>query len=262
MEMAPGGSLEKEVEACRTELALLQSVLLCCSQARCERNGRDPGCTLTDIPSRLAQSVRDRPDLSGPLEIGSTASQTFLLQYLEGFPMSQVGWGRLTRPQIETLLRFHPVKFKYENGPAYVARVAARPLVERICGALAGQAGDATVTLLAGHDTNLADVGSLLGLDWQAESYPRGDVPPGGALGFESLSDAAGKRYVRVFFRAQTMDQLRNLVLLEGAQQPYRAYLAIPGCSETGESTTPCPLEQFMSFVDSRLNVAGDGARR
>jgi fructose-1,6-bisphosphatase/inositol monophosphatase family enzyme len=35
-------------------------------------------------------------------------------------------------------------------------------------------------------------------------------VPPGGALGFELLSDAGGHKFVRAFFRAQTMDQLRN----------------------------------------------------
>ena len=43
----------------------------------------------------LAQRVhRDRPELDGPVDAGSTASRAFLLEYLEGMPMKDVGWER------------------------------------------------------------------------------------------------------------------------------------------------------------------------
>src|SRR3546814_15560253 len=84
---------------------------------------------LPDLPTALVEKKHDRPDLIGPLGIGSTASQTFLLEYLEGMPMEKVGWGRVTRDQIETLLRFHPIKFHYATGPDYVNATAAGPLM-------------------------------------------------------------------------------------------------------------------------------------
>jgi 4-phytase/acid phosphatase len=208
---------------------------------------------LADLPRSLAAKRHDRPDLAGPISIGSTVSQTLLLEYLEGMPMSDVGWGRVTRDQIERLLVFHPVKFRYENGPRLVARRAAGPLMTRMLGALNGNADAPRLTLLFGHDTNIADVGSLLGIEWHAASYPAGDIPPGGALGFELLVDGQGHRFVRAFFRAQTMDQLRNQEPLDPAASDYRTYLSIPGCDAPGAAPAPCPLERFDEIVNTGL---------
>ena len=47
--------------------------------------------------------------------------------------------------------------------------------------------------------------------------YPADAIPPGSALGFELLSDRHGRQFVRPFFRAQTMRQLRNLEPLGAA---------------------------------------------
>ena len=87
-----------------------------------------------------------------------------------------------------------------------------------------GSASNAKLTLLAGHDTNIADVAGFFRLHWKVMSYPADDVPPGGALGFEVIRDFRGARFVRVFFRAQTMDQLRNQEPLVVGFGPMRQY--------------------------------------
>ncbi|WP_136161346.1 histidine-type phosphatase [Sphingomonas flavalba] len=250
--LAPAGGLPAEAATHRAEIDLLGTVLGCCSATVCAANGAGDACTLADLPTTLAANPHDRPDLEGPLVIGSTISQTLLLEYLEGMPMSDVGWGRVTRDQIEQLLVFHPVKFRYENGSPYVAQRAAGPLVSRMLGALTAGADGARLTLLFGHDTNLADIGSLLGLDWQVPSYPKDDIPPGGALGFELLRDGKGQRFVRAFFRAQTMDQLREQQALDPDAPGYRAYLPIPGCNAAGD-TAPCPIDRFTTVVKAKL---------
>lgn len=251
--LAPPGGVAAEAAARRDEIDLLGRVLGFGSEAQCEA-GRVPSpCTLADLPSSIEGNRHDRPDLAGPMAIGSTVSQTLLLEYLEGMPMSDVGWGRVSRDEIERLLVFHPVKFRYENGPRLVARRAAGPLMTRMLGALNGGADAPRLTLLFGHDTNVADIGSLLGIEWHAASYPAGDIPPGGALGFELLGDGHGQRFVRAFFRAQTMDQLRNQEALDPAAAGYRTYLSIPGCDAPGAAPAPCPLARFDEIVTARL---------
>ena len=161
--------------------------------------------------------------------------------------MKDVGWGRVTRAEIEAMLRFHPLKFKYSNRPDYIADTAAAPLAQQILAGLT--APGRIVTLLAGHDTNLADIGGFYRTHWQVPSYPADDVPPGGALGFELLRDAKGVRYVRAFFRAQTMDQLRAL---DARATPYRGYVTIPGCGSAAVPTS-CTLTAFERLTRSRL---------
>ena len=100
-----------------------------------------------------------------------------------------------------------------------------------------------------GRWRDITDLGGLLDIHWRAASYPANTVPPGGALVFELLSDSAGRRVVRAFFRAQTMDQLRNLEPLGGAGAP-REFVTIPGC---GNAARGCDLATFANLVRESL---------
>ena len=239
--MAPKGGIAAEARAFRPELTILARALGC----------KLPACPILTAPTKLTPSEHDRPDLEGPLDAGSSVSQTFLLEYLEGKPMKDVAWGRVTPAEITRMLRFHPLKFKYSNRPAYIARRAAAPLANEMVKALTDPSGT-PITLLAGHDTNIADMGGFFQFHWQVPSYPADDVPPGSAVGFELLKAANGTRYVRAFYRAQTMDQLRNQRVLTGAQGPFRQYLPIPGCGNA-IAATACRLDSFKVLVANRV---------
>lgn len=238
--LAPQGGVAQESRAYRRQLQLLAKALDC----------KAPACPVLTEPTRLIAQPHDRPELAGPLDEGSSISQTFLLEYLEGMPLKDVAWGRVTRAEIEQMLKLHPLKFKYSNRPDYVARTAAAPLANAIVAALT-RADDAKLTLLAGHDTNIADLGGFFRLHWAVPSYPADDVPPGSALGFELLKSADGKRFVRAFYRGQTMDQLRELRPLTGAASAYRQYLPIPGCGQSAAANA-CPLATFTAIVEQR----------
>lgn len=236
---APKGGIEADTATYRSELALLARALKCSAP-----------CGLLTEPTRLVASPHDRPELEGPADIGSTISQTFLLEYLEGMRMQEVAWGRLTKAQIEQLLRFHPLKFKYSNRVPEVARVAAAPLAQAVAEAF-GANSTARMTLLGGHDTNIADLGGFFDVHWKVPSYPADDVPPGSALGFELLRDAKGARFVRAFYRAQTMDQLRYQKPLVGKEQAFRQYIAMPACGAS-ISERACSLPAFMKMINAR----------
>ncbi|MHB1059549.1 MAG: histidine-type phosphatase [Rhodanobacter sp.] len=233
--LAPPGGMVAEAKAQAPLFALLNQAMGC---------KPDTACDISKMSPDLVRNEGDRADVGDSFGIASTASQTFLLEYLEGMPMKDVAWGRLSREQIGKLLEFHPLKFRYEGRAPYVAARAASPLAARMLAAV--QHGP-KLTVLVGHDTNIADLGGMLDLHWQVPGYPRDDPPPGGAIGFEVLSDAAGKQFVRAFYRSQTMDQVRELQALDAGNAPSYQYLPIPGCAER------CPIADFEHVVSAKL---------
>jgi 4-phytase/acid phosphatase len=165
--------------------------------------------------------------------------------------MREVGWGRATVTDIERGSELHALEFQILARPRYVA---ARNLA--LIGAAMRDAmvkPDApAVTMISGHDTNVANLGGLLDLHWKVPGLARDDPSPGGALIFERLVDAKGQRYVRAVYRSQTIEQIRNLTPLSGTERPYRAVLALPGCTALGEKGL-CTLAQFDALMGERL---------
>ncbi len=240
----PGLAAEARIRA--ADFSVLQRVVGCDPVTKA-------GCDIARTPSRLSENKGDAPDVEGALSVASTAGQTVLLEYVEGKPMNAVGWGRASKADIQAMLRFHPVKFRYEMGAPYIAERYAAPIAKEVLGALSGAEGaGGKLTMLVGHDTNIAALGSFFGAHFTVADYPRDDPPPGGAMGFELLADAAGQRYVRAFYTAQTMDQLRELQPLTASNPPSYAYFEIPGCRVAGEATL-CPFETFRKIVDGKL---------
>ena len=70
-------------------------------------------------------------------------------------------------------------------------------------------------------------------------------------MGFELLRDAKGARFVRAFYRSQTMDQMRTLQPLGAGQDADRQAVAIPGCA--GGVDDLCPLASFSAMVKGAL---------
>lgn len=233
----PAGGLDALVAGKRADFATLQRIV---------------GAPV-ETASTLKATPGDKPDMKGGLSFASTAGQTLLLEYLEGMPMRDVGWGRASKADIQGILRFHPLKFQYETRAAYVAQRYAAPIVSRMIDALSGKGG--RVTLLFGHDTNIAALGGFYDLHWTMADYPRDDIAPGGAIGFELVRDKAGHRYVRAFQQSQSMDQLRALSPLTKAAPPSRSYLAIPGC---GSAKSLCDLATFETLTRARLAHPAD----
>ena len=246
------GSLERVRDAHRAQFDTLERVLDCCRPPICPPN--QTTCHLADIPSTLVGAADEgRPKLTGAMDYAPTAAMTLLMEYLDGKPMSEVGWGRVSRDQLETIMGLHSMKGEVLQRPHYVGARGAAPLMRRMLAALRGDAGagGSKLTMLVGHDTNISDMSGLLGFDWQVASFPAHTPPPGGAFGLELVRNAAGEEFVRAFYRSQTMDQMRNLTPLDLATPAFRQYVSIPGCSTGGAPL--CPLATFEALVAQRL---------
>lgn len=217
----PGGIAGEEARL-RPLLARLDAIL--CAPAA-------PACGIAREPSDLTPArAGRRPKLTGALDRASTAAQILLLEYAEGKPMAEVGWGRATPADIARLAAFHATEFRLLARPAYIARANLALLTPIIVAGLTAADG-AAVTMISGHDTNVANLGGLLDVHWQVPGLAADDPAPGGAIVLQHLSDAAGHHFVRALYRSQTVEQIRTLA----TDAPYSAVLPIAGCSARGQ---------------------------
>lgn len=238
---AQAGDLRALMTAHADEVALAERILGCCRPPAC----KSP-CGLADLPSDLVMpDDSGRPKATGPLDFLPTAAQSIMLAYVEGKPMAEVGWGRVTPAELTTLMRLHSLKGQVLQRPPYVAARGAGPLARRMLAALTTD--PALLTILVGHDTNIVDLGGLLDLHWQVKTYPADTPPPGGAVVLELLRAPDGKAYLRAVYRSQTMDQMRNLTPLGADQDADRQVLVIPGC-QSGPGGL-CPLADFAARI-------------
>ncbi len=242
------GSLERVRAAHAVEFDLLERVLGCCASAPCAEAAIAAPCRLRDLPSRFVRAPGDgRPRLDGPMNFAPTAAMTLVMEYADGRPMEEVGWGRVTRDEITQLTGLYVMKVETLQHPYYVAARGASPLMRAVLTALSNDAAPA-FTLLVGHDTNISDLSGLLDVDFHVPSYAANFPPPGGALGFELWRDSQGRGFVRGFYRAQTLDQMRELTPLSASAPPFRQEVALPGCAR------PCSLGRFETWVRTRLH--------
>jgi 4-phytase/acid phosphatase len=193
----------------------------------------------------LADDGRDVA-LSGAIRRYSGTAQVLALQYLEGMPLRDVGWGRASPATLRALGPLHAALFDVYARPPYMAARVAGPLARHIAAVLANPHAP-RISLLVGHDTNIAALSALLGAQVAAKGYAPGDPPPGGALALEVLRDRAGQRWVRLGFVAASPQQTRYLARFSRLAPPAtRASLAMAGCG----GGALCPLPNLLAWID------------
>ncbi|MGA8111080.1 MAG: histidine-type phosphatase [Acidobacteriaceae bacterium] len=245
----PGEALLRQAEAERltrqyhSQIAQMDRILATCGPPLSPDH---PRVSLFDVPTAPPPGTHGHSDdLRGPMGAAAGLSENFLLEYAQGMPMRDVGWGCISRITLNSLIAIHNAASDYEQRVPWVARRDASGLLDRIRAAMqqavTGQAlvgapdppGE-RVLFFVGHDTNLTTVAALLHLTWTAGGR-HDDTPPGSALVFELWrSRASGDYFVSVYFTAQTLDQLRNATPLTPAHPPLRVPLTIGGCSRAG----------------------------
>jgi 4-phytase/acid phosphatase len=254
-----GGDLNSVVRNRKAEFDALQSVLDCCKPALCTAFGRGERCALADLPTALvAHPDGTGVSLIGALPIASTTSELLLLEYADGMPTADVGWGRATLAKMSQTWRLHTEQFDLMERTPYLARKMGSALLSTLAAAVAGSTDpavrDAKLVAYVGHDTNIWNLAGMLGVSWQQPGYQRNQTPPAGALVFEVRETREKKRRVYVSYVAQSPDQMRNATPLTAGAGPLRTPLRVPGCS-----TAPgfaCTIEQFAAAVGKVLDRA------
>jgi 4-phytase/acid phosphatase len=261
-----GGDFPAFVKKHEAEFEALQSILGCCAPPLCSAFGHASACTLSELPTALTSLAGGQGvSMIGALSIASTVSEIFLLEYTDGKPKEQVGWGRADLAGIRKVLPLHDAAFDLLFRTPYIARRQGSSLLARAAGAVTGQpigglpapepaVRDAAFVAYVGHDDNLAKLGGLLGATWSLPGYPANETPPAGALVFERRRSADGSERVFASFLAQSLEQMREAAPLTLAAPPLRAPIRIPGCSRE-EPGYPCRVEDFARVVSRTLET-------
>lgn len=242
-------------------LEKLHRVLLNCETKRCDSARPDFRTVRGENGIVSSRNMREE----SPVKVGADFAENFLLEYTEGLSMEQVGWGRISRGDLDQLMEMNTRYHDFMLRTPYWAQVAASDLAARIRDTvLAAAEGKAVpgelgtpqdrVVLLDGHDSNLAWLGGLLRLDWILKDQTFNATPPGSGFVFEVHHNRrTGADSVRVFFVGQTLDQIRELRPLKGEERPSVAPVFIPGCSGPGPEYA-CPVDAFDRVVTRAID--------
>ena len=262
-----GGDPNNLAQAYKPQLAALDKILAGCGKVPATNAART---SLFDIPALLEPGKGDHgAQFRGPLGTASTLSENLLLEYTQGMSGTELGWGCLDEAALRESMELHEAEEDYADRTPVIARMHASNLLDKIVKALEQSATGKTISgapgkpddkvlLLVGHDTNIATVAGVLGLDWIIDGR-RNDTPPGGSLVFELWRSAGGDYSLRVYYTAQTLDQMREATPLTAANFPPRVPVFVPGCGAaigTGPTVSACSLEGFVATVRRSIDPA------
>lgn len=240
-----------------------------------EQPGR---CRLSAMKWQIKQKANELT-LDSPLVIGGKMTETFRMQYANGMPLDRVAFGHgRTAVAVADLTQLHCVQQRLRSEDWHLASRRGSQMLNEILLALGdekteprseprtgadtdavaeAEAGAAAVEarrlakllVYSGHDKNLEALATLLDFHWQVAEYQPDDSAPGGCLMFERLVECEGeRRFVRVSYLAQSLDQIRELAELSEASPPYRAGYADPRWRGEGDGTL-LPLERFTNGI-------------
>jgi 4-phytase/acid phosphatase len=254
-----GGNPQSLASAYAPELALMRSVLFGYAPDQTPVPATPPGkLDVSVLPISMTSGTNTTPVTPGGLAEVLYAIDPFAMEYADGLPASDVGWGRLDAGSISQITRLYNLLLDLEYRTPYLARVQSsnmashivRSLVQAATGnGMTGTVGSPSskVVVLVGSNTNMTGLAGLLDLDWVLPGYPPDTCAPGGILSFElRQSQSTGEYIVRVSYVTQTMDQLRNRTPLTLTAPPAIAPVFVPGCS-TRNATFDCSLEDFVT---------------
>lgn len=222
-------------------------------------------CKFLDKPWKIKTKDNGKLKLSGPVSEASSIAETIRLQYSENLPLDQVAFGHAPHAEaVRDLMTLHAAKYDLLSDTPEYARHGGSVLMRQMLNALTDGTGSQTsatmypglqrpLVMLVGHDTNIAQIQTMLGFNWTLPVYPRNDIPPGGSLNLERYRQVqTGQEFVRLTFTARTLDQWRYLTRLDAKHPLPVAEYQAPGCMKTSVGTL-CPLADFVRHAQQQL---------
>ena len=236
-DMLGEGGFAKLNERLAKNYQILETVLDYDHSATCEKEKQ---CDLEKMPNSLTFAQNKEPGTKGPLRNGTGAADSFILQYYEGYPANEVAWGKIETPeQWQAIVDLKNIYTDVLFTAPVLAKEAASPLLAFIQNSFADHgyqhplikdAQKAKVTLLVGHDSNVASLLALLQTaPYQLpEQYEK--TPISGKVLFEQWRDKDGKALLKIEYIYQTTPQLREDSELSLKNPPQHVTLKLEGC--------------------------------
>lgn len=248
---AMGGSVEQAQLRAAPEIARMKAAVC--------RPGA--ACPVFDQPWTIKQGKDGRFDVTG-LSTLSNMAETFRLAWSDNRPADEVAFGHVRSAEdVARLMPLLTTKYDYTSDVPYIARRNGSVLMDQIAKALAQGVTpqqeappDVRWLLYVAHDTNISWLRTMLDFSWQLDNYPRGNIPPAGSLVFERWRDAGSdKRFIRLYFQAQTLDQIRRLSPLNGRAALVKKEFTAQDCRVT-EVGVLCPYQSMLKRINGSID--------
>lgn len=193
------------------------------------------------------------------------ATDPFVMEYTNNMALRDVGWNQLSLSEVSQLTRFITLAFSIEMTSPYLNQVqssnAAAHLLRSMEQAVRGRRvpgafGTPRTNLLViiSSDAYVVGLAGLLHMHWLLPGYQQDYAAPGGALVFELRQvRSTGEHIVRVFYTAQTFDQLRNLTPLTETQPPATMQLLIPNGGQP-DASLDVTFGKFRDLLTNAIN--------
>jgi 4-phytase/acid phosphatase len=229
-------------------VGLVQDVVKCCSENLCKQ--MDPPRTSCELKDLMA----DKKTQDKAYDFIQSFGEILLFEYAQRFEGNNFAFGNPQYPPTKNgkwmeLLAIHADLFNKMQRNSSVALPQGANLLYHMAYAIkygaplippSTKGPPSKVVVYVGHDTNIANVAGLLGLEWKIGDYPPNDVAPGAALAFEVRLDPNHIEYVYAVMLAQPPESLRG----DGSDVSSQL-LRIPGCRPDGS----CAMGHFVTIV-------------
>lgn len=211
--------------------------------------------------------MKNNVNINGALHIANAVGESFLMEYADGKPCSQVGWGKVCSLKVMShMLYLRNMYARIAREDHYYARHGATPVMRLIVSFLGStnryqvptqvpsSLSHANMLILIGHDVNISEISGMLHLRYQLIAQPD-RTPPDMAIAFELLQTGNGQKYIglRIFYFK--LEEMRNAVLQKHYYKPVVTAGLMPGCHE-GPGHDLCTLAQFQQLIHDNA-VAG-----
>ncbi len=206
-----GHSFKKLGNEFSEQLNFVNELLGPMPQITCNEYGVEQSCELKDLPPRVNFANSGRTiNLRGALGIKATLIQNWLLESAE-WPDNDPGWGKITPDKLSKLLVARAAIFNSLNRTSGYARDRGSVVLKVMTDALTDthydqRVNQAQLVVFVEHDTNMAHVSELPGMDWNLEGFAYNDIQPASFLQFVLWEEPSGYEFVTAEFVAQPLD--------------------------------------------------------
>ncbi len=187
----------------------LQEITGCCGKRLGRREAGKNHVTLQELPMRMTiDPEKPKLDITGKWPIASSLAEIMLLEYGQ-WPDRNAGWGEVDETVLQQIVPLHDRVFDATHRAPLLAKAGGKYLVKNIHDTLLSEQSP-RLSILVGHDTDIAYVGGLLDINWTVKGQGINPIPPGSFMSFELWQKTNGDREIRIHFHAPSFVSLHS----------------------------------------------------
>ena len=191
--------------AITSAIGRIQEITGCCSLPSLQKQN----IPLEKLATTLSiDSANARLVMNGKWPIASALAEIMLLEYGQ-WPGKNAGWGQADQAVLQEIVPLHDRIFDAIHRAPILAKAGSSDLLRHIRDTLLSDASPA-LSILVGHDTNIAAIGGLLGIDWNLPGQGTNSIFPGSFIHFGLWQKADGSHEVRIDYHAPTYRTLHS----------------------------------------------------